>query len=680
MAAPRPSRDKHGPDAALSRELADFLVEFSIVLHKRAMYPAGHPFLQSSAVRFADRLERLLELRETITFGVARNKLVIESVTTDPSNALLRDLAQRLHRHQLASIGFSLGATVDEIDRLLTALSLDPDRGDGPLGRRLETTEQWEHIQLRTTGYARLALRETPTESEPEKRDFWLELAKAALEGRHESDAAGDVDPLIVTNAGERGGQSTEYDSVVLDYLAQIAEERSGRGGIGEERLRRRVSQLLNALDPESLKRLLEAGADHARLNRTRLDESKTLAVDAVVSVLEAAARSDGHTISHYLLRILHKLARQPKTDEEAVRTEADADLRRNVARLISDWQLADPNPGTYTLILEGMVREMPVLGAFESATRCDPDLVLRMAVEVGSAGRAACAAAEILSTTDRVQRVAEILGAAQSPEVADFIWAHVATPERLRVELEAELPDQSVVQILAARLGDRAVEPLLDALARATGRSSRAALMKHLYKLGPDAAHPAAERLPGAPWYFQRNILLLIGQWRTWPEGFTPLPYVLEGDVRVRREAVKLMLASPEHRATAITLALRDTDDGIVTLALSAVADSCPPDALPLVERVATTQGRDSRVRVQAVRALARIGSAAAVPALVGLVQARRRWLRSPLAPKSPEVLAAIAALANRWRNDPQAAALLSHARRHPDADIRNAAGGASA
>ena len=158
MAAPRPSRDKHGPDAALSRELADFLVEFSIVLHKRAIYPTGHPFLQSSAVRFADRLERLLELRESVTFGVARNKLVIESATTDPANALLRDLAQRLHRHQLASIGFSLGAAVEEIDALLTALSEDPERGQGPLGRRLDAAAEWQHIHLQPTGYAKLAL------------------------------------------------------------------------------------------------------------------------------------------------------------------------------------------------------------------------------------------------------------------------------------------------------------------------------------------------------------------------------------------------------------------------------------------------------------------------------------------------------------------------------------------
>ena len=30
----------------LPRDLADFLIEFSIVLHKRSMYPAGHPHLQ----------------------------------------------------------------------------------------------------------------------------------------------------------------------------------------------------------------------------------------------------------------------------------------------------------------------------------------------------------------------------------------------------------------------------------------------------------------------------------------------------------------------------------------------------------------------------------------------------------------------------------------------------------
>src|SRR3954451_13312017 len=72
--------------STLPRELADFLVEFSIVLHKRSMYPPGHPHLKDSAERFARRLNALLGNRDSVTLGVARNRLVIETVTTDPKN------------------------------------------------------------------------------------------------------------------------------------------------------------------------------------------------------------------------------------------------------------------------------------------------------------------------------------------------------------------------------------------------------------------------------------------------------------------------------------------------------------------------------------------------------------------------------------------------------------------
>jgi len=55
--------------------LADFLIEFSIVLHKRSMYPAGHPHLQDSADRFMRRTQALLKERESVTLGVARHRL-----------------------------------------------------------------------------------------------------------------------------------------------------------------------------------------------------------------------------------------------------------------------------------------------------------------------------------------------------------------------------------------------------------------------------------------------------------------------------------------------------------------------------------------------------------------------------------------------------------------------------
>src|SRR5439155_1075262 len=90
-----------GGRATLSRDLADFLIELSIALHKHAMYPEGHPSLAPAAAAVTRRAAQLLEDRATVSLGVARNQLVIEGVATDPKHPVLRELAGRLHRHHL---------------------------------------------------------------------------------------------------------------------------------------------------------------------------------------------------------------------------------------------------------------------------------------------------------------------------------------------------------------------------------------------------------------------------------------------------------------------------------------------------------------------------------------------------------------------------------------------------
>src|SRR4051812_36137492 len=191
---PSPSAPRARAVSALSRELTDFLVEFSIVLHKRSMYPAGHPHLQDSADRFVGRMTALLKTRDSVSLGVARHRLVIEDVTTDPNNALLRDLAHRLHRHRIAAVHLKRGATLQEVERLLAALSTDPLRGDGPVGKRLDQVGAWEHIRLVPVGYEKFALQNEPDETDESfgQRDSWVELAQLALssEGESETDQA----------------------------------------------------------------------------------------------------------------------------------------------------------------------------------------------------------------------------------------------------------------------------------------------------------------------------------------------------------------------------------------------------------------------------------------------------------------------------------------------------------
>src|SRR5256712_5492970 len=95
--------------ATLSRDLADFLIELSIALHKHAMYPEGHPSLAPAAAGVARRAELLLPDRSTLSLRVARQHLGIEGVATDPQHPGPAELAGRLPRHPLRATTFRRG-------------------------------------------------------------------------------------------------------------------------------------------------------------------------------------------------------------------------------------------------------------------------------------------------------------------------------------------------------------------------------------------------------------------------------------------------------------------------------------------------------------------------------------------------------------------------------------------
>src|SRR3989449_11291784 len=178
---------------SLSRELADFLIELSIALHKHAMYPEGHPSLAPAAAGVTRRAERLFEERATLALGVARQQLVIEGVATDAKNPVLSELAGRLHRHHLGAVTFHRGLRTTEVADVLRTLAVDAERTGDPLG--LGPPEQlraWDHILLHSVTYERLELLQeddgtAPLDEKGAKErglrgaQLWVGLARAAL-------------------------------------------------------------------------------------------------------------------------------------------------------------------------------------------------------------------------------------------------------------------------------------------------------------------------------------------------------------------------------------------------------------------------------------------------------------------------------------------------------------------
>jgi hypothetical protein len=634
--------------------------------------------LRSAAERLSHTLETVLSGRESLTLGIAKRQFIIDGVATDPRSEFLAKLAQRFHRHRIAALRLDRGITQDEIGALLQRLSADPRREPGPLGMQAEDVRRWSHAQLFPARYEGLELRPDaePTGSEDGApgMQLWLEMTRAALRNASENGSEGTGNPAVLAAAINRQTHDPTYHETVVGYLLQITEEVAVGESVEQAWLRRRLSRLISGLEPAALQRLLEMSGTGLQRRKFVLDTSQALAADAVVKVVEAAAESSQRAISDNLMLLLSKMAHHAEASSGEVASAAEAALRENVGQLISDWSLDDPNPAGYGSVLQQMAHRAPAQSSSPSEFVLDPEELLQIAFEIGETGPRVQAAAERLIAEGKTRKLAELLD--QAPKeggTVEQLWVRLVTPDLLRNMLAEQPFDFALVERFALHLAEKAADPLLDTLAAAADRSTRWNLIRILTALGDPVASAIGARLPGAPWFVQRNLLVLLGRLDNWPAGFSPSQYTSHQESRVRREAYRLMVEVPASRDTAIQHGLADSDATIVAMMLRAAATHCPAAAIPAVERLLAHSASSMEVRLLAIRVLALARSDGASAHLLSVVRRPRRWWwSSRLAPKSPLLLAALEALAEGWASDAEAGPVLAEAAKHRDPEIR--------
>lgn len=665
--------------ATLSRDLADFLIELSIALHKHAMYPGGHPSLAPATERVVERLNRALEGRSALSLGVARNQLVIEGVATDPKNPVLKDLAGRLHRHHLGAVTFRQGLAPRELHDVLELVAAEADRTGQPLGLGpRDRLSVWPHLRLYPLTYERLDLvEEAPTttdqddsasrEDRTRAAQLWIGLARAALAA---DTVAGDApaaptaqapptDPTAVARAIQAHPRGTAYDQVIVGYLLQIADEVKAGVTPEDQALRRRVSQLITDLDGDTLKRLLEMGGDRLQRRQFVLNASDGLAVDAVIDLLRAAGQAEHETVSHSMLRMLGKLAQHSRSASNRRRVLADQSVREQVAELVKGWSAKDPNPGAYRDALQRIASSGPGRARSDVTHAPEPERLLQMSLELKVTGPAVEGAVRTLVEQGKLAKVAETLGQAGDEESAAAIWQQLATEDVVRRVATAETIDLAQLDVLLPRTGIAAAEPLLDALVASDSSQTRRALLDRLMQLGSAVGPLVVARLEDASWFVQRNMLSILRGLTELPAEFDARPFAEHQDARVRREALRILFAQPAARDRAICQALTDSDQRNVRLGLNAAAEGCPEVAVPLAASLAT-KGATQDLRVAAVRALAGAPGRAGVDALLAMVSPKKQafWRKRPA--NTPEYRAAVAALKTKT-DDPRVQAVLA-------------------
>jgi hypothetical protein len=307
-----------------------------------------------------------------------------------------------------------------------------------------------------------------------------------------------------------------------------------------------------------------------------------------------------------------------------------------------------------------------------------EPRRLVEMALELDTVGEPVEQAVDALVERGELPWVLEALRFAYAPKAVDVLRRRVARPDQVAALLTDDPIDFALLDEMIAAVGVGAADPLLDALAEADAASTRRALIGRLSGLGPGIEAAVLRRLEDSRWYVIRNLLGLLAELPSLPRSFDPWLFLKHGDGRVRREAMRLLLREADTRERAIVAGLRDTDDHIVRLALTAATERCPDAAVPLVITRAVS-GANGDQRVAAIRVLSATSHPSALSTLLQLTAMRRGLLGEKPPPKTPEYLAALAGL-QRFDGDPRAREVLAQAARSRDTEVARASRSARA
>lgn len=634
----------------------------------------------------AGHLRVVLVNRPFMLLGVARGQLLVEGLATDPGNPVLKELANRLHRHQIGAIKLIPGVTKHEVADMLRLLG--GDARTAPVGAKLEELDgRWDHVRLLPPAYDRIELSADGQSRTGEQHNLgegtaarlWLGLAAAALarEGAPEL----HTDPRAIAEALNQQMGEPERAKKVVSYLLGLSRELKLSHGAEAAVLKERLSNLLNHIKPETLKDLATLGADLAQRRKLVVDAAMVLPAGAVLTLLRAVSDSgSGQAIPHAMVRLLSKLAFQADKGAQSVREEADLALREGVRQLVERWTLNDPNPLPYSRVLERLSRHPAgSTGVNVEEFPAEAIRLIQISLETDTVGETVWAALEEMVAEGLASDVVKLV---EDPNVAEDIselyWTKLATPNNMRIMLSNEPRDTAVVEMLLERMGMTAAEPMLESLEVADNRTIRRRLLTRLGKLGPAIGPMLTERLPGAPWYVQRNLLALLGSLPEIPADFPLAEYAGNEDPRVRREALKLMLRIPAYHDEAIVTAVGDDDDVNVRLGLTAALEGCPAAAVSRVRILLNDPRLHIELRVLAIRVLGTVKTPVTRDWLVEKALTTGGWFRrKKLVPKTPELVAVISCLAQGFRQDANAQLVLRLAWESSDAEIRSAAAG---
>lgn len=603
----------------LPAPVEDLLRGLLALVKVRQIYPAGHRLVEASLDRLAADFAAYFASEETLSLGFLRGGLLLGESPVKQKTPVVERLQQICYERGIAQIAFSRGIASADLRLLIEAIVLPREQmaAAGGAGAWL-TQNGCAHLQLAELRYqALLGVKEPPSDLSQEEREIAIWKTLVHFSGDRLQQLQGQENHLrkfFLSNprlaeklaALGRATHTPEADpklaaalAPVETFIHQLTELPASDRDLFLDRLSHLTHEETEAVPPEGT-----LPPEDLRLAVDTFTKSHLVDLMAMVVALEGKATkrlvSTFKQLSQEELeqKVLPELSRRMETARQG-QGAVPYPLWKAVEHLLLSRSEKEYMSETYTEALEmlsgdlgalppaqweadrlleytGTLREEEVqwsrtqvlleLLAFETGTVEILQALGEFAEEFLSTGRYA-EAAEILRSLSPYRAPAS---ETDQSRAATAIFASI-DPLQIVDQIAELLPTLTVNQQEGARrllslLQEEMVVPLLERLALEEKISTRRFLLELLAQCGSAVVPEILKRLPDAPWYYLRNLVMLLGDLRD-EQAVPPLHHLLDhGNPKVQREVVAALGKIGSRRSVPLLRSILEKDPWIPT------------------------------------------------------------------------------------------------------------------
>jgi hypothetical protein len=319
------------------RLLTEAVIELNISRKNVGIYPPGHIQIAKSIERAYQLLQKMFEIRNEMTLGVAKDTLLIGKDYLDQKNPVYRDFALSMSQQGIASITFISGLEKDELVRFHGIITTRQDdiRTSGGIDKVIAQAAI-PHIRIQSIDYGSFHVTEEQEifkvsakagGSEQSESNVWQDfvthLAAGTLAGPGQGVSVKDaeqIDPAELARLlNERKLDATaaveSYDQVISTYVRGTAEKKQMTQE--QSTTLANMNALLKHLHPELRKQFLSVAFKNIAPRLGSPVEAKAVIggfTDDMVIEMLGQASAEGREISPTLAGLVGKLA-QAQTD-----------------------------------------------------------------------------------------------------------------------------------------------------------------------------------------------------------------------------------------------------------------------------------------------------------------------------------------------------------------------------